>query len=191
MLGIFVLNIQGIEGSIYQMVSHGLSTGALFILVGMIYERRHTKKIDEFGGIAKVMPIFAVFFMIVTLASIGLPLLNGFIGEFLILLGVFKVNYWYCAFGALGLILGAVYMLWAYQRVMFGPLDKTSNMSLIDLNFREIALMLPLLFMIVLMGVYPKPFLSKIEPTVNELISQNFKEISQESNLEINYFKVF
>lgn len=190
MLGVFVLNIQGIQGGIYQMVSHGLSTGALFLLVGMIYERRHTKKIEEFGGIAKVMPLFAVFFMIATLASIGLPLLNGFIGEFLILLGTFKFNYWYCAFGATGLILGAVYMLWAYQRVMFGPLDKPSNRSLLDLNFREIGLMIPIIFMIVLMGIYPKPFLSKIEPTVNQLLNQNFENFSKEpgSNINISRF---
>ena len=174
MLGIFVLNIQGIEGGIYQMVGHGLSTGALFLLVGMIYDRRHTKKISEFGGIAKVMPLFAAFFMLATLSSIGLPLLNGFIGEFLILLGVFKFNYVYAALGATGIVLGAIYMLWAYQRVMFGPLDKDENSRLLDLSAREVVLMLPIAFMIVLMGVYPKPFLSRIEPTVDMLLKDNF-----------------
>lgn len=189
MLGIFVLNIQGVEGGIYQMISHGLSTGALFILVGMIYERRHTKKIDQFGGIAKVMPIFAAFFMLATLASIGLPLLNGFIGEFLILLGAFKMNYWYSALGATGLILGAVYMLWAYQSVMFGPLDKSKNQSLLDLDLREVGLMFPIAILIVLMGVYPKPFLNKIEPTVDKLISQNFKDITDKGENRFNPIK--
>jgi len=175
MLGIFVLNIQGIEGGIYLMVAHGLSTGALFLLVGMIYDRRHTKKIADFGGIAKVMPVFAAFFMLATLSSIGLPLLNGFIGEFLILLGVFKVNYIFAALGATGLVLGAVYMLWAYQRVMFGSLDKEPNRRLTDLNLREISLMVPIAIMIIVMGVYPKPFLSRIEPTVSELLDTKFK----------------
>ena len=182
MLGIFVLNVQGIDGSIYQMVSHGLSTGALFLLVGMVYDRRHTKKIDEFGGLAKVMPVFAAFFMLATLASIGLPLLNGFIGEFLILIGVFKSNYIFAAFGALGLILGAVYMLWAYQRVMFGPLDKEKNKRLPDLNFREVSLMIPIAVMIIVMGVYPGPFLKKIEPSVSHLLSEKFNAAVEESN---------
>jgi len=187
MLGIFVLNVQGLDGSIYQMISHGLSTGALFLLVGMIYDRRHTKKINDFGGLAKVMPVFAAFFMLATLASIGLPLLNGFIGEFLILLGVFKSSYIFAAFGATGLILGAVYMLWAYQRVMFGPLNKEQNKALSDLNLREVSLMLPIAVMIILMGVYPKPFLEKIEPSVNKLLSEKF-EVAMENKDEQNSF---
>ncbi|MGI9533418.1 MAG: NADH-quinone oxidoreductase subunit M [Thermodesulfobacteriota bacterium] len=190
MLGIFVLNIQGIEGGIYQMVGHGLSTGALFLLVGMIYDRRHTKKIAEFGGIAKVMPVFAAFFMLATLSSIGLPLLNGFIGEFLILLGVFKVNYIFAALGATGLVLGAVYMLWAYQRVMFGPLDKEQNRLLLDLNLREVTLMIPIAIMIIVMGVYPKPFLSKIEPTVNELLNSKFKSVRKNTDSEYGILKL-
>jgi len=151
------------------MVSHGLSTGALFLLVGMLYDRRHTKKIMDFGGIAKVMPVFASFFMLAMLASIGLPLLNGFIGEFLILLGVFKESYILAAFGATGLVLGAVYMLWAYQRVMFGPLDKRQNRELSDMNVRESVSMIPIVIMIIIMGVYPKPFLDKIEPTIEKI----------------------
>lgn len=192
MLGIFVLNVQGLDGSIYQMISHGLSTGALFLLVGMIYDRRHTKKINEFGGLAKVMPVFAAFFMLATLASIGLPLLNGFIGEFLILLGVFKSSYILAAFGATGLILGAVYMLWAYQRVMFGPLDKEQNKILSDLNLREISLMIPIAVMIIVMGVYPKPFLEKIEPSVNKLLSDKFEvavENADPKNSFLQYVK--
>ncbi len=187
MLGIFVFNIQGLEGGIYQMIGHGLSTGALFILVGMIYERRHTKMISEFGGISKVMPVFATLFMIAMLSSIGLPLLNGFVGEFLVLLGAFKLNYWYAVIGATGLILGAVYMLWAYQRVMFGKLDKVANQELKDLNFREIGLVIPLIIMMFVMGIYPKPFISRIEPTVKEIISRtenkisySYKEVSRE-----------
>jgi NADH-quinone oxidoreductase subunit M len=176
MLGIFVLNIQGIEGGIYQMLNHGLSTGALFLIVGMIYERRHTKLIAEFGGISKVMPVFAAFFMISTLSSIGLPLLNGFVGEFLVLLGAFKWNYIYSALGATGMILGAVYMLWAYQRAMFGPLDKPENKALRDLSLREIMVLLPIVIMFFVMGVYPKPFLSRMEPTVQELLKTKFAE---------------
>ncbi len=176
MLGIFVLNIQGIEGGIYQMLNHGLSTGALFIIVGMIYERRHKKLIEEFGGISKVMPIFAAFFMISTLSSIGLPILNGFVGEFLVLLGAFRWNYIYSALGATGMILSAVYMLWAYQRVMFGPLEKPENKVLRDLGLREIMVLLPIVIMMFVMGIYPKAFLSKIEPTVERLLKTRFED---------------
>ncbi|HEY7534375.1 MAG TPA: NADH-quinone oxidoreductase subunit M [Thermodesulfobacteriota bacterium] len=175
MLGLFVLNIQGVEGGIYQMLNHGLSTGALFLIVGMIYERRHTKLIADFGGISKVMPIFAVFFMISTLSSIGLPMLNGFVGEFLVLLGVFRWNYIYSALGATGMILSAVYMLWAYQRVMYGPLDKPENKALRDLSLREIMVLLPIVIMMFVMGIYPKPFLSRIEPSVEKLLKTRFE----------------
>lgn len=176
MLGIFVLNIQGVQGGIYQMINHGLSTGALFLIVGMIYERRHTKKIAEFGGLASVMPIFAAFFLLATLSSIGLPLLNGFVGEFLILLGAFEFNYIYAVLGATGIILGAVYMLWAYQRVMFGPLDKVANKVLKDINAREIIVLLPLAIMMFVMGIYPKPFLEKMEPSVQALLDSKFSD---------------
>lgn len=171
MLGILVLNVQGIEGGIYLMISHGLSTGALFLIVGMIYERRHTKLITEFGGISKVMPLLATFFMISTLSSIGLPSLSGFIGEFLVLLGAFKFNYIYSVLGATGIILGAVYLLWAYQRVMFGPIDKPENRALLDITLREIFVLLPIAIMMFVMGIYPKPFLSKMEPSVLEFLS--------------------
>ena len=180
MLGILVLNLQGIQGGLYQMIGHGLSTGALFLLVGMIYDRRKTKKLDQFGGIASVMPLYALFFMLAMLSSIGLPLLNGFVGEFLILLGVFKMNYVYCALGATGLILGAVYMLWAYQRVMFGSIDKLSNKLLNDLNPREIIIMVPLVVLFFLMGIYPKPFLSRMEPSINRLITEKYQASSKE-----------
>jgi NADH-quinone oxidoreductase subunit M len=181
MLGIFVLNLQGVQGGIYQMINHGISTGALFILVGMIYDRRHTKKIEEFGGIAKVMPIFAAFFMLATLSSIGLPLLNGFVGEFLILLGTFEFNWVYAALGATGIILGAIYMLWAYQRVFFGPLNKAANKVLEDINLREIIVVLPLAIMMFVMGIYPKPFLEKIEPSVQALLDTKFRYMAPEA----------
>ena len=156
------------------MVNHGLSTGALFLLVGMIYERRHSRMIVDFGGLAKRMPVFATIFMIVTLSSIGLPGLNWFVGEFMILAGSFitdAFSKWYVVFAATGVILAAVYMLWMFQRVMFGTLDKT-NEELPDLNAREIVVMLPLLLFIVWIGVYPKPFLSKMQKSVGLVVTK-------------------
>ena len=170
MLGLFAMNIQGIQGGILQMVNHGLSTGALFLIVGMIYERRHTRLIAEFGGLSRVIPVFAAFFMIVTLSSIGLPGLNGFVGEFLILLGTFLKNKVYAIFAASGVILAAVYMLWMFQRVMFGRITKPENQNLIDLSAREVAVLLPVIIFIVFIGVYPKPFLNKMSASVDSLI---------------------
>src|SRR5207248_4610714 len=145
MLGIFTLNVQGLVGGVIQMINHGLSTGALFLIVGMIYERRHTREIAAFGGLWKVMPIFAAFFLITTLSSIGLPGLNGFIGEFMILLGSWVAPlHAATAFAATGVILGACYMLWLYQRMMQGPLDKEENRTLRDLNLREVLTLVPL-----------------------------------------------
>jgi NADH-quinone oxidoreductase subunit M len=166
MLGLAVLNVQGVEGSVIQMVNHGLSTGALFIIVGMIYDRRHTRLISDFGGLSKSMPIFAAFFMIITLSSIGLPGLNGFVGEFLILLGAFKKSVWLAVLAASGVILAAVYMLWMFKRAMFGPLDKEENRSLKDLNLREIAVLVPIVVMIVWIGIYPQTFLRKMDRSV-------------------------
>jgi len=170
MLGIFALNVQGLDGAVLQMVNHGLSTGALFILVGMLYERRHTRKIADFGGVAKPMPVFAACFGIVTMSSIGLPLLNGFVGEFLILLGVFLVSPWVAALATSGVILAAVYMLWMYRRVMFGPVEVAENRSLIDLGLREKIVMVALIVPIIWIGVYPNTFLRRIEPSVIELL---------------------
>jgi NADH-quinone oxidoreductase subunit M len=170
MLGMFALTIQGLEGSILQMINHGLSTGALFLIVGMIYERRHTRLIADFGGLSKVMPIFAVFFMIFTLSSIGLPGLNGFVGEFLVLLGTFKVYPWYAVFAASGVIFAAVYMLWMFQRVMFGEVTNPKNVGLKDLNAREIAVLLPILLFVVWIGVYPNTFLAPMEPSLKNFI---------------------
>jgi NADH-quinone oxidoreductase subunit M len=167
MLGLFALNIQGVQGGIYQMLNHGLSTGALFLLVGMLYERRHTRMIQDFGGLWKQLPIFSAIFMVVTFSSIGLPGLNGFVGEFLILLGAFRVAPGWTILAATGVILGAIYMLWMYRRVMFGPLTDVENQKLEDLNGREIAILTPILALIVLMGVYPQPFLDTLKPSVD------------------------
>ncbi len=165
MLGLFAFNNTGISGSVLQMVNHGLSTGALFLLVGFIYERRHTRMIAEYGGLWSVMPIFAALFLVVTLSSIGLPGTNGFVGEFLILIGAFRTRPWAGAVATLGVVLGAVYMLRLYKRVFFGEVTNEANRNLIDLSPREIAVMLPLIVMIFWIGLYPKPFLARIEPT--------------------------
>jgi NADH-quinone oxidoreductase subunit M len=149
------------------MINHGLSTGALFLLVGMVYERRHTRLIADYGGLAKQMPVFATLFGITMFSSIGLPGLNGFIGEFLILVGAFKTSYVWAGFAVLGIILGAAYMLWAYQRVMFGELDKPENARVSDCNGREIAYMVPIVILMIWIGVYPKPYLRSMEASVN------------------------
>ncbi len=172
MLGMFAMTVQGLEGSIIQMINHGLSTGALFLIVGMVYERRHTRLIAEFGGLSRVMPIFAVFFMIFTLSSIGLPGLNGFVGEFLILLGTFKVFPTYTVFAASGVIFAAVYMLWMFQRVMFGEVTNPKNEGLEDMSVREIAVLIPLLVFVVWIGVYPSTFIKPMEPSVKNFIQQ-------------------
>jgi NADH-quinone oxidoreductase subunit M len=167
MLGLFALNIQGIQGGIYQMVSHGLSTGALFLLVGMLYDRRHTRMIADFGGLWYRLPVLSVMFLIVTFASIGLPGLNGFIGEFLILLGAFRVTPGWTAAAASGIILGAIYMLWMFRRVFFGPLNHPENQKLTDLNQRELLILVPVVALIIIMGIYPQPFLSRMKPAVD------------------------
>ena len=171
MLGMFAFNMQGVEGSIYQMLNHGISTGGLFLIVGMLYERRHTRMIADFGGLAKVMPVFAVFFMIITLSSIALPGTNGFVGEFLILLGAFKNNMWYGVLATTGVILGAAYMLWMFQRVMFGVVTKEENKKLKDLGKREVLILTAMVFFIILMGVYPKMFFKKMDTSVTEYLS--------------------
>ncbi len=167
MLGLFALNMQGVEGGIYQMLNHGISTGALFLIVGMIYERRHTRMIKDFGGIAKVMPVFATFFMIATLSSVAVPGTNGFVGEFMILVGAFRSFPIFAVVAASGAILGALYMLWMYQRVMFCPLDKPENEKLKDLNAREIITLLPLAVLVFVMGFFPGLFLRKMDATVS------------------------
>ena len=170
MLGLYALNEQGITGGILQMINHGISTSGLFLCVGMIYERRHTRLISEFGGLSKQLPVFAVMFAIMTMSSIGLPGLNGFVGEFLILVGAFKANWVYAAWATSGIVLGAAYMLWLFQRVMFGPLSNPKNEKLLDLNFREIVVMLPLVAFAFWIGLYPKPFIKIMEPSVSYLV---------------------
>jgi NADH-quinone oxidoreductase subunit M len=173
MLGIFAFNVEGITGGMMQMINHGISTGALFLIVGFIYERRHTRLITDFGGLSKQMPVFATIFMIVTLSSVGLPGTNGFVGEFLVLIGAFESELrWWTIIASSGVILSAVYMLWMFQRVMFGELDNPKNQKLTDLNAREVAIMVPLIVMIFVMGIYPKPFIDKMDPAIKKLVSQ-------------------
>jgi NADH-quinone oxidoreductase subunit M len=179
-LGMFSFTELGMHGALYQMLNHGVSTGALFLLVGFIYERRHTRAITEFGGLANVMPIYATLFVITTMSSIGLPFLNGFVGEFLIMLGMFKSNvlpvmgsnnwnYIATMLAGTGVIFAAVYLLWMVQRVFFGKVTNQKNRTLADLSWREIGLMIPLLFLMVFMGVYPRPFLDRSEASVKQI----------------------
>ena len=172
MLGIFALNEYGIQGALIQNINHGISTGALFLLVGIIYDRRHTRLIKEFGGLSKQMPIYAVCFMIVALSSIGLPGMNGFVGEFLILLGIFQVNGLWAACATSGVILAACYILWMFQRVMFLELKNPENMKLKDMNMRELITIVPLLILIFWIGLYPKPFMKTFDASVNNLVSK-------------------
>lgn len=171
-LGIFALTPLGLSGSVLQQINHGISTGALFLLVGIIYERRHTRLISEFGGLATPMPNFAAIYLIITLSSLGMPILNGFIGEFTILQGVFVVNKAWAAWGTLGIVLGAAYLLWLYQRVMFGNVTHDVNKTLPDLNLREYAVLLPLVVLAFWIGIYPKPFFAYIDKPVEKIVQQ-------------------
>jgi NADH-quinone oxidoreductase subunit M len=157
MLGIFSLNMAGVQGGILQMINHGISTGALFLLVGMIYERRHTRMISDYGGLASQMPVYATYFLVMALSSMGLPLLNGFIGEFTILQGAFARSFWWALFAATGIVLGAAYLLWLYQRVFFGELTNPANANLSDLTVREQLTVVPLVLLALWIGLYPKP----------------------------------
>jgi NADH-quinone oxidoreductase subunit M len=172
MLGLFALNVQAVQGAMLGMINHGISTGALFLLVGVIYERRHTRLISEYGGLTKVMPFYATVFMIVTLSSIGLPPLNGFVHEFLILIGVYQANPWWGILAASGVVLGAIYMLWMFQRVFFGEVTNEHNASLKDLSPREVLVFIPILVMIFWMGIYSKPFTERMEPAVTKFVDQ-------------------
>jgi NADH-quinone oxidoreductase subunit M len=172
MLGIFAGTVESMQGALVVTISHGISTGALFLLIGMIYERRHTRLVDDFGGIAKVMPVFAVFLTIVALSSIGVPGTNGFIGEFLVLIGSFKTMPFHAVIAATSVIFAAAYLLWAVQRIIYNPLVKPENQALkgMDLNWREIGLLTPLIIGILWIGVYPKPVLQKTEAAATSLV---------------------
>ncbi len=185
MLGLYALGgdggggIYGISGGIYQMLNHGISTGALFLIVGILYERRHTRLIEQFGGLSARVPILAFFFMVATLSSIGLPGLNGFVGEFLILLGVYGGPHsGFVFFAASGVVLSAVYMLWMFRRVMFGKLDRPENESMKDLSVREVLVLLPLTVMMFVMGLFPGMFLDRIQPSVEKFISSYQQKVA-------------
>ena len=185
-LGTFALNTQGIQGATVQMINHGLSTGALFMLVGLIYERRHTRQISELGGIQKSAPVLAGTFTLVMLSSVGLPGLNGFVGEFLILLGAFTAHRWWALLAATGVILAALYLLWAYQRVFHGPengADDQDNTTP-DLTNWERLTLFPLIAGIIFLGIYPKPMLDRIEPAVDKLVTHIEETIGDDSFTE-------
>jgi NADH-quinone oxidoreductase subunit M len=169
-LGLFAFTTQGAEGATLQMINHGLSTGALFLLVGMLYERRHTRQIDEFGGLGASVPVLAGAFLIVALSSLGLPGLNGFVGEFLVLLGTFRVHKLASVIASAGVVLSALYLLWAYQRTFHGPITRDENRVLKDLNGREKALLYPVIAAIVLIGVWPQPLLSRMAPSIERAL---------------------
>jgi NADH-quinone oxidoreductase subunit M len=181
-LGIFGFTVMGLEGSVYQMLAHGVSTGALFMLVGVLYDRRHTRLIADYGGVAHRMPLFAALFLFVTLASIGLPGLNGFVGEFLILAGTFLVRPLWAAAAALGVILSAVYMLWMYQRAILGEISSPENQKLEDLTGRELAILLPLAVVIVWMGVHPADFLRPMDASIDRLADR----VQSQAGTELN-----
>ncbi|MFB0566945.1 MAG: NuoM family protein, partial [Candidatus Aminicenantaceae bacterium] len=177
MLAVFSLNMEAVEGAIYQMLNHGLSTGALFLIVGILYERAHTRLIKDFGGVSRQMPVFSAFFLICMLSSVGLPGLNGFIGEILCLFGIFKTNKLLAILGISTVILAAAYLLWMFQRVMQGPIKNEKILSFKDINLREISYLVPIVIMMFWMGIYPRPFLKRMDTSVSHLLNRvNKKE---------------
>jgi NADH-quinone oxidoreductase subunit M len=172
MLGVFALTVQSVQGALIVNLSHGISTGALFLLVGMMYERRHSRLIEDYGGIAKVMPVFAVMLSIVAMSSIGVPGTNGFVGEFLVLVGSFRTQPYFTIIASTAVIFAAVYLLWALQRIIYNPLSKPENRHLPDLNWREIGLLVPLVFVIFWIGVYPAPILEKTKAAATRLVER-------------------
>jgi NADH-quinone oxidoreductase subunit M len=174
MLGMLTFQAEGTMGAAYQMLNHGISTGALFLLFGMLYERRHLRNMADYGGIAKAMPIFTVFFLIITFSSIGVPGTNGFVGEFLVLLGTFKSNLplWAGILATTGVIFGAAYMLWVVQRIVFGPVTQKANATLKDVTFREFVTALPLVLLVFVMGLKPQPILEVLKPSVNRYVAR-------------------
>src|SRR6476469_6639682 len=170
MLGIFALTVQSVQGALMVMINHGLSTGALFFLIGMIYERRHTRLIEDYGGIARVVPMFSALLVFVTLTSIGVPGTNGFIGEFLVLLGSFRTYPVMSLIATTVVIIAAAYLLWAIQRIIFNPLDKPVNEHIPDLNRRELLVMVPLVAAMLWLGVYPAPVLRRMQPAAEQFV---------------------
>ncbi|MBM3647497.1 MAG: NADH-quinone oxidoreductase subunit M [Alphaproteobacteria bacterium] len=170
-IGAFVLNVQGVQGSLFQMLSHGIVSAALFLCVGVVYDRMHTREIAAYGGLVHRMPRYAFTFMFFTLASVGLPGLSGFVGEFLVLIGTFKVNTWVAALAATGMVLGAAYALWLYRKIVFGELTKDSLKGILDMNRREIAVFLPLVLLSLWMGIYPSSFLDPMAASVDKLVA--------------------
>jgi NADH-quinone oxidoreductase subunit M len=182
-LGIFMLNPLGLQGGIFQMLAHGVSTGGLFLVVGLIYERMHTREIARFSGLAHVMPVYAVLFAIIMLSSLGLPTLNGFIGEFLVMTGTFQENPTYAYFAVWGIVLAAAYLLWLYQRVMLGEPKDDEIRALPDLNLREAMTLIPLCLLAIWMGLYPKPILRTIEPAVNAIVHRVRPDYFNDTNI--------
>jgi NADH-quinone oxidoreductase subunit M len=178
-LGIFALTPLGLSGSVLQQINHGISTGALFLIVGILYERRHTREISEYGGISNVMPVYATITLIMFLSSMGLPLLNGFIGEYYIMLGTFTENWKWAAWAVPGVVLAAAYLLWLYQRVFFGTVTNPKNEKLHDLTPRELATFVPLIIMALWIGLYPKPFLQILDQPVKQTMSMARPDYSQ------------
>jgi len=171
-IGIFTMNLQGLQGAMIQMISHGLVSGALFLCVGVVYDRLHTREISAYGGVAEVMPKYALYFMFFTMASVGLPGTSGFVGEFLVLLGAFKANTWVAFFAATGVVLGAAYMLWLYRRVVFGEIGSEHVRAMLDMNVREKVIFIPIVALVIWIGIYPQPYLKAMEPSLNNLIKQ-------------------
>jgi len=182
-MGIFTLNMQGIQGGIFQMISHGLVSAALFLCVGIIYDRMHTREISAYGGLVHRMPVYAFVFMLFTMANVGLPGTSGFVGEFLTLIGAFQVNSWVALFATTGVILSAAYALWLYRRVIFGKLEKENLKAIADMNGREIAIMAPLVALTILFGVWPQPILDVTTVSVEHLINSYQAALSAASDV--------
>jgi NADH-quinone oxidoreductase subunit M len=177
-IGIFTFNVQGIQGALFQMLSHGIVSSALFLCVGVVYDRIHTRDIDRYGGLAQRMPAYAVVFMLFTMASVGLPGTAGFVGEFLVLVGAFKVNFWLALLGSMGMILGAVYMLYLYRRVIFGVITRDDLRGILDLSPREVAVFAPLVLLTLWMGVYPSSFTQFFDASVRAMVEQHSAALS-------------
>jgi NADH-quinone oxidoreductase subunit M len=184
-VGIFAMNQQGIEGAIIQMISHGLVSGALFLCVGVVYDRMHTREIAHYGGLVNRMPLYAVVFMFFTMASVGLPGTSGFVGEFLVMVGAYQASTWVALLTATGVVLGATYALWLYRRVVFGELTRSELKKILDLTPREIAMFAPIVIMTLWLGIYPKPFLDVLHPAVEKLVVQTSGEEQETSTPEV------